>query len=98
MDTVKMKWDDQVKHNTAAKRFEIEHEGHQAVAQYVLGDGTITFIHTFVPPELRGQGVAGALARVALASVRKNGLKVIPSCAYFASYMDAHPDTRDLLA
>ena len=93
-----MNWDSKVKNNVDANRFEIEHEGHQAIAQYMLGDGTITFFHTFVPQELRGQGVAGALARVGLASARKEGLKVIPSCAYFASYMEGHPETADLLA
>jgi predicted GNAT family acetyltransferase len=93
-----MDWDSKVTNNTDAKRFEIEHEGHQAIAQYLLGDGSITFIHTFVPPKLRGQGVAGALARVALAFARREGLKVVPACAYFESYMKGHPETRDLLA
>jgi predicted GNAT family acetyltransferase len=92
-----MDWDSKVKNNTSAKRFEVEQDGHQAVAQYLLGDGTITFIHTFVPPQFRGQGVAAALARVGLAFARQEGLKVIPTCAYFESYMKAHPETKDLL-
>jgi len=93
-----MDWDSKVRNNTQANRFEIEHEGHQAVAEYSLGGGVITFTHTFVPPQMRGEGIADALARVALATARKEGLRVIPSCSFFARYMERHAENSDLLA
>lgn len=93
-----MNWDSKVHDNPAAERFEIEHEGKRAVAEYVRGKGTIKFTHTVVPVEFRGLGIGTALVRGALAAARKEGLKVIPECSFFASFMQAHPETRDLLA
>lgn len=91
-----MNWDNQVRDNTEAGRFEIEHDGKTAVAEYVRSPGTITFTHTIVPTEFRGQGIGTALVRAALATARKEGLKVVPRCAFFAQYMQAHPETQDL--
>lgn len=83
--------------NTSAKRFEIAVGDHLAVAEYVLGDGTITFTHTLVPKELGGQGLGKALVAAGLKSARERGLKVIPQCPFFARHFADHPDERDLL-
>jgi hypothetical protein len=45
-----------VRDNAALKRFELDIDGHQAVAYYRLTPEVITFIHTEVPPALSGQG------------------------------------------
>ena len=42
--------------------------------------------------------VSAQLMRTALEYARAKGLKVVPSCAYAASYIDRHPQYRDLLA
>lgn len=93
-----MNWDSTVVDNTAARRFEIQHDGKTAVAEYIRSPGIITFTHTLVPPEFRGKGIGTALIRVALATARAAGLKVVPRCAFFAQYMQAHPETHDLRA
>jgi uncharacterized protein len=93
-----MKWESKVRDNPEAERFEIEHEGKIAVAEYQRGGGKITFTHTIVPVEFRGMGIGTALVRGALAAVRREGLKVVPSCSFFARYMQEHPETQDLLA
>jgi uncharacterized protein len=84
--------------NPQASRFEASISGHTAVAQYETRPGVMTFTHTRVPESLRGKGVASELAHVALAAARERGLRVIPKCAFFASYMRRHPETQDLLA
>jgi uncharacterized protein len=84
--------------NSQASRFEASVSDHLAVAQYEIRPGVITFTHTRVPESLRGRGIANELAKVALASVRERGLRVIPKCSFFASYMRRHPETQDLLA
>ena len=43
-------------------------------------------------------GAGIELAQVALASARERGLRVIPKCTFFSSYMRRHPETQDLLA
>jgi predicted GNAT family acetyltransferase len=59
--------------NRAHHRYELAVDGHIAATYYAIVDGVITFIHTEVPPELGGKGIASKLIRGALDQVR--GLK-----------------------
>lgn len=88
----------QVKNNEAARRFEAEVGGELAVAEYQRRGDTIIFTHTEVPEELEGQGVGGQLVRAALDQTRASGLRVVPACAFVASYIDRHPEYQALLA
>lgn len=54
--------------------------------------------HTFVPPEMRGQGVAQALVEALVADARKLGFRIVPQCSYVAAQFRRHPDWADLLA
>jgi predicted GNAT family acetyltransferase len=63
-----------------------------------IGRTTLDFAHTFVPPELRGRGIASRLARFALDYARQQGLKVAPTCPFVAAYIEGHPEYRDLVA
>jgi uncharacterized protein len=86
-----------VRDNPQANRFEAIVDGHTAVAMYETASGVIAFTHTRVPESLRGKGIANELAKAVLAAARERGLRVIPKCTFFASYMKRHPDTQDLL-
>jgi hypothetical protein len=72
-------------------------EGHIAATYYSLADGVITFIHTEVPPELGGRGIASTLIRGALDQVRADGLKVIAQCPVVKAFIEKHADYQDLL-
>jgi uncharacterized protein len=87
-----------VTNNAARNRYELEVEGHLAVAVYTLGPGVITFVHTEVPAELGGKGVGSTLVRGALEDVRRQGLKAVVRCSFVRSYMTKHPEFNDLLA
>ena len=87
-----------VRNNPARNRYELEVDGHLAVAVYSLAPGVITFIHTEVPTELGGRGVGSTLARGALEDVRRQGLKVAVRCDFIRSFMAKHPEFNDLLA
>jgi uncharacterized protein len=65
----------QVRNNTALRRFELDVDGHTALAHYRLSPPIITFTHTEVPTELSGRGVGSALARGALEIVRAEASK-----------------------
>ena len=67
-----------VRRNPAASRYETDIDGHLAVAEYLLEDDRVIFTHTFVPPELRGRGVAEKLVRTALEEARQEGRRVVP--------------------
>ncbi len=86
-----------VEDNPGAHQFEAHVEGHVAFALYRLEGDSIRFVHTVVPEELRGRGIAGQIVVQALADVRARGLKVTPQCPVFRAYMTRHADTHDLL-
>jgi uncharacterized protein len=68
------------------------------LAYRLLDATTLDYHHTFVPPELRGRGIASRLARFALDHAREQRMRVVPSCPFVATYIDANPEYRDLLA
>jgi predicted GNAT family acetyltransferase len=86
-----------VRNNTELHRFELDADGHMAVAYYRLLPGVITFTHTEVPNELSGRGIGSALARGALDIVRAQGLKVVAQCPFISTFMGKHPEFNDLL-
>jgi predicted GNAT family acetyltransferase len=85
-------------HNTEANRFEAVVNGHRSVCEYVLEGNKMIFTHTFVPPELRGRGIAEQLVRPALTAARVAGHKVVPACSYVAKFIERHREFADLLA
>jgi predicted GNAT family acetyltransferase len=87
-----------VRHNAAAHRYESGNGAHPAVLEYELAGDRVTYTHTFVPPELRGQGLAEALVRTALADAKSAGHKVIPACSYVAKFIERHKEYQPLLA
>ena len=86
-----------VVNNKTRHRYELTVEGHIAATYYSLADGVITFIHTEVPPELGGRGIASTLIRGALDQVRADGLKVIAQCPFVKAFIEKHADYQDLL-
>jgi hypothetical protein len=87
-----------VRRNPAASRYEAAIGGHLAIAEYRLEDDRVIFTHTFVPPELRGQGVAEELVRTALDEARREGRRVVPQCSYVALFIRRNPEFRSLMA
>lgn len=87
-----------VTNNRENSQYELEVEGHKALAAYRLKDGRISFYHTEVPEALEGRGVGSALVKGALEDVRAQGLKVEPLCSFVRHYIETHPEAQDLLA
>lgn len=81
-----------VVHNEKDKRFEIHLDNKTAFVQYKLFDEGIAYLHTDVPPELEGKGIASTLAKYVLGYAENNGLKVKPYCPYINAYIDKHPE------
>ncbi|MFZ9682436.1 MAG: GNAT family N-acetyltransferase [Cephaloticoccus sp.] len=90
--------DPAVTHDAAARRYSLAVDGTAAVLDYTLAAGVVTFTHTFVPPELRGRGLAERLVRRGLTDARAGGRKVVPQCSYVARFIERHAEYRDLLA
>ena len=87
----------EIVNNSAHHRYELAVDGHIAATYYKIDDGVITFIHTEVPPELGGRGIASKLIQGALDQVRADGLKVIAQCPFVKAFIEKNPAYQDLL-
>ena len=78
-------------------RFELERDGHVAYLEYNLAGKILQLIHTEVPEELRGKGMASELAEAALQWARDHQVKVDVICPSVAGYLEKHPEYSSLL-
>lgn len=87
-----------VRNNESASRYELEADQGLAVATYRLKGDIVTLIHTEVPPEIRRRSIAARLIAGALEDVRTRGLKFRTIGPFVTTYVERHPEVRDLLA
>ncbi len=87
-----------VSNNEAAGRYEAHVDGQLALVAYHREGDRIIYIHTEVPEELEGQGIAGRMTHVALEDARAQRLSVVPQCPFVASYIERHPEYKDLVS
>jgi predicted GNAT family acetyltransferase len=90
--------DDQIRHDPAEQRFSLKLGDALAVLDYHRVDAsTLDYRHTFVPPRMRGRGIASALTAYALRYAREQDVKVIPSCPFVAAFVRRHPEYERVL-
>lgn len=84
----------EIKHLTEEHCFVVDLAGAQARLDYqitpALAAGRpqcINFSHTYVPPELRGQGVAEKLVRTGLQWAQQQQFEIRASCWYVAKFL-----------
>jgi uncharacterized protein len=87
----------QVPQKVTTGRFEIERNGKEAYLEYSMAGNVLGLIHTEVPEELRGLGLASSLAETALQYARENKLKVDVICPSVLDYLAKHPEYSDLI-
>ena len=88
----------QVRNNENESRFETEVDGKMSFVEYKKAPGRIVLVHTEVPSELSGRGIAQSMVTTALDYARKNKLSVVPLCKYVRAYIEKHPEYQDLVA
>jgi predicted GNAT family acetyltransferase len=87
-----------IQHLADRHRFQAVVDGHTSFSEYRQADGVISIVHTEVPPELGGRGIAGALVKAVLEHAKATGQKVKTLCSYATSYLERHPEYAPLLA
>ena len=88
-----------VQHDTKRHRFFLEVPGGTAELVYRgLDDHTVEMVHTGVPEEAAGHGIAGNLAKAAFSWARQNGRRVVVTCPFVAKWLERHPEEQDLLS
>lgn len=88
----------EILHDTQKQKFYIVVDGLESHLEYIKTEKVLNLNHTFVPNELRGKGIAAKLVEAALAYVKANNLKIIPSCWYVAGYICKHKEYEELVA
>ena len=87
----------EVRNNEAARRFEIDIDGHTGFLRYANAGGRLELIHTEVPAELGGRGVGGMLAKAALDYAQQARVRVTATCPFVRKYLERHPEYAALL-
>ena len=82
----------QVTDNPAESRFELWVDGRLAELPYRRNGKRLVLIHTEVPVELEGRGLAGALVAAAVDRAAREGLTVVPLCPFARGWLQRHPD------
>jgi len=91
--------DAEVRENAPQHRFERPiHDTAIAAAYYRAADDKLVFIHTEVPTEFSGQGIATALARGTFELLRQTGRKAELICPFMVHFANTHPEYRDVVA
>ena len=89
----------EVKHDEKGKRFVIEVQGREAVLSYTPKGNVLDFYSTFVPEELRGQGLAEEVVKAAFEYAKEKDLKVLPTCPYVSgAFLKRHKEYQSLVA
>lgn len=88
----------EVLNNENAQQYEVHMGDSVAVLKYRRVGKHITYIHTGVPPEMGGHGIASELARTALEDAQREHLSVTPQCPFVASYIREHTEYLPLLS
>jgi predicted GNAT family acetyltransferase len=78
-------------------RFEIEQDGHVAYLEYTISANILGLVHTEVPVELRGRGLASELATSAFRFAEENHMKVDVICPSVAGFLERHKEYEHLL-
>lgn len=86
-----------VRDNPEAGRFEASVDGQVAFAAYNRLSTGIVLAHTEVPPALEGRGIASAIFRTVVATLRERGEMVMPVCPVFALWLKRHPEAHDVV-
>lgn len=80
--------------NDATNRFELTVDGFIAFIDFKQVDQLIKLIHTEVPEELGGRGVAAALVEKTLVYLETNNFTLYPYCPYVYAYIKKHPEWK----
>lgn len=86
-----------IKHDQTNHEFYIETQEGKALLHYERQGDKLNFHYTFVPPELRGKGLAEKIVGAGFQYADQNKLKVIPSCPYVARLVMKNPEWKRLV-
>ena len=85
----------EVQHNVDEQRFEVRQGELLAGLFYRRHGRALSLMHTEVPDELSGQGIAGRLIKAAMDYARNEQLPVVVYCPFVKSYLERRADLKE---
>jgi predicted GNAT family acetyltransferase len=80
-------------------RFELEQDGQTSYLEFDAdGQGWMTILHTEVPKELRGKGLALELVTTAFQYAKDHNLRVDVMCPVTNRIVASHPEFQSLVS
>jgi uncharacterized protein len=80
-------------------RFELSQDRQTSYLEFDTdGQGWMTLLHTEVPKELRGRGIAQELVTTAFQYAKDNNLKVDIVCPVATHIVQTHPEFQPLIS
>ncbi|HNP57015.1 MAG TPA: GNAT family N-acetyltransferase [Gordonia sp. (in: high G+C Gram-positive bacteria)] len=91
-----------VDHEPSQERYEafIDEDGTTTSVGYIdymTEPDTLVLTHTVVHDQFSGRGFAGQLAKYVLDDAAASGKKIVPVCSYIQTYVERHPEYKDLV-
>jgi len=83
--------------NKEQSRYEIELPDNTAFISYHWRNDNRELMHTEVPQQYEGKGIASTLAKFVFEDARESGQKVVVYCPYLAAYLKKHPEYNDVV-
>lgn len=84
--------DVQLINNQAIHNFELFVDGGRSFIDYQQRGEKVFLIHTEVPVDLEGHGVAAALVEKTFKYLEANSLKMVPYCPYIKAFLKRHTE------
>lgn len=73
-------------------------DGLECHVEYMVQDNdTMVFYHTYVPPELRGRGLAMEIIREGLDFAVSNNKRIVPSCSAVQTFVERNKEYQEHL-
>lgn len=83
--------------NKIFSQYEMRIDGHLAKIEYSNKSGKIFLIHTEIPEELAGKGIASYLAKEVFKLIEEEGMTIVPMCKFIKTYIRKHPEYHKLV-
>jgi len=83
--------------NRPIHNFELFVDGQRAFIDYQQKGDKVFLIHTEVPVELEGRGIAASIVEKTFNYLEENHFKMVPYCAYVKGFLKRHPEWERLL-
>ncbi|KTD69844.1 glutaredoxin [Legionella santicrucis] len=87
-----------IRHDKKNQKFYVKKNNEESNLKYKkLDEQTLDYYATYVPENLRNQGIADNITDYALQYAKDENYQVFPSCPYVKSYIEKHPKYQSLV-